>query len=409
MQILLSIPVFQQLLILMVLIWSVAVLLRKFGIPTIMGELMVGILIGPAVFGVIEPNEIIDVLAQLGIFFLMLHTGVKTNPRDFFQALRKSFGIATVGALVPFLAAFGISLFAFGLPLNTSLYVGITLTATAVVVTLKILNDLNLQNTRLARVIVASCILDDLLSLISFSLILSFIRSDSIDVMALLLVAVKSILFFGVTIIMGYYLYPVLKKPFRDPKGKGFTFLLILGIGFGMFAELIGLHMILGAYLAGLFFREEVASLALINKVEDRLYGIAYSFLGPIFFISLGFHITFEAFTGYGVILLVTLVVGTVIAQVISAGGMARLADFSKLESLTIGVGMVGRAEMAFILAAIGLKYKALDDVVFSILIFSTFVLNIIAGVGLKGCAVALNRKSKRTGMQTVNQPIHEP
>jgi len=394
MSFLLSIPIFKQLLILMVVIWTIAVILRRIGLPTIMGELIAGILIGPAVFGFIEPNEIIDVLAQLGIFFIMLHTGVETNPREFITALRKSFGIATIGALFPFLAATTVALI-FGYSTNTALFVGITLTATAVVVTLKILNDLGLQNTKLARVIVASCILDDLLSLVSFSVILSVVKSEEISLFSLLMVGLKSTLFFGVTIIAGYYLYPILKRPFRDPKGKGFTFLLILGIGFGLFAELIGLHMILGAYLAGLFFREEVASKKLIRKVEDRLYGIAYSFLGPIFFISLGFHITFGAFINSGILLLVALVGSCIISQVISAGGMARLAKFSNLESITIGVGMTGRAEMAFILAAIGLKLEVLNETIFSILIVSTFILNIIASIGLKGCAILLKRKNE--------------
>jgi len=390
------IPVFQQLLILMVVIWSMAVLLRRFGVPTIMGELLAGILIGPAVLGLIQPSEIIDILAQLGIFFLMLHTGVETNPRDFLTAVRKSFGIATIGALFPFLISMAIALL-FGFSIKTALFVGITLTATAVVVTLKILRDLGLSNTRLARVIVASCIIDDLLSLIFFSLVLSVIKSDSINLISLLIVGLKSTLFFAVTIIAGYYLYPILKKPFRNSKGKGFTFLLILGISFGIFAELIGLHMILGAYLAGLFFREEVASKELIKKVEDRLYGIAYSFLGPIFFISLGFHITFESLTPQGIFLLIALVLGVIVFQIASAGGMAKIEKFSNVESLTIGIGMTGRAEMAFILAAIGLKMNVLDDTLFSILIFSTFILNIFATVGLKWCAVLLKKRSIST------------
>jgi Kef-type K+ transport system membrane component KefB len=391
--IILSVPIFKQLLILMVVIWVIAVVLRKIGLPTIMGELLAGIIIGPAVLGLIEPNEVIDVLAQLGIFFLMLHTGVETNPREFITALKKSFGIATIGALVPFLASMSIALL-FGFFLNTALFIGITLTATAVVVTLKILKDLGLQNTKLARVIVASCIIDDLLSLIFFSLILSVVKSEEISFTSILIVGLKSTLFFGVTIVIGYFVYPILKRPFQKSNGKGFTFLLVLGIGFGLFAELIGLHMILGAYLAGLFFREEVASKALIRKVEDRLYGISYSFLGPIFFISLGFHITFDAFTNNGILLLATLVVVCSVVQVISAGGMARVAKFSKVESLTIGIGMVGRAEMAFILAAIGLKLNVISDAVFSILVFSTFILNIIASLGLKGASVLLKRKS---------------
>lgn len=386
------IPVFQQLLILMVVIWSMAVLLRRFGIPTIMGELLAGIIIGPAVLGLIQPSEIIEILAQLGIFFLMLHTGVETNPRDFIKAIKKSFGIATIGALFPFMISMSIALL-FGYPIKTALFVGITLTATAVVVTLKILRDLGLSNTRLARVIVASCIIDDLLSLIFFSLVLSVIKSDSVNLGSLLLVGLKSTLFFVITIVAGYYLYPILKKPFRNANGKGFTFLLILGIGFGLFAELIGLHMILGAYLAGLFFREEVASAALIKKVEDRLYGIAYSFLGPIFFISLGFHITFDSLNTQGILLLTALVLGCIVFQIASAGGMAKLEKFSNVEALTIGIGMTGRAEMAFILAAIGLKMEVLNDTLFTILVFSTFLLNIFASIGLKWCSVLLKKK----------------
>lgn len=393
--IILSIPIFKQLLILMVVVWAMAVLLRRIGLPTIMGELVAGIIIGPAVLGLIEPNEIIEVLAQLGIFFLMLHTGVETNPREFLSAIKKSFGIAFIGALVPFFASMSVALL-FGFSMNAALFIGITLTATAVVVTLKILKDLGLHNTKLARAIVASCIIDDLLSLIFFSLILSIVRSEDISILSLSIVALKSTLFFVVVIVVGYYLYPIMKRPFQKSNGKGFTFLLILGIGFGLFAELIGLHMILGAYLAGLFFREEVASKSLIKKVEDRLYGISYSFLGPIFFISLGFHITFDAFSENGIYLLIALVVTCTVVQILSAGGMARLAKFSKVESLTIGVGMVGRAEMAFILAAIGLKLGAINDTTFSILVFATFLLNIIASIGLKTAAVFIEKGKKQ-------------
>jgi len=395
MNLLVILPFFQELLILMVVIWAFSVLLRKVGIPTIMGELVAGILIGPAVLGLIEPNEIIEVLSQLGIFFILLHAGVETNPREFVTALKKSFGIAFIGALFPFLTSMSIALL-FGYSLKTSLFVGISLTATAVVVTLKILQDLNLTNTRLARVIVASCIIDDLLSLICFSLILSVAKSESISAFSLMLIAVKSTLFFVVTIVAGYYLYPLFKNTFQHSSGKGFTFLLILGLGFGLLAELIGLHMIMGAYLAGLFFREEVANKELVKKVEDRLYAIAYSFLGPIFFISLGFHITFEALTVQGIILMMCLVIGVIIIQIISAGSMAKLAQFSTVESITIGIGMTGRAEMAFILAAIGQKMQILDNNLFSIIVFSTFILNFFATFGLKYCAGVIKRNQDK-------------
>ena len=167
--------VFRDLLILLVVVWSVAVVFRHIGLPTIMGELMMGVILGPAVLGWVELNEIIEVLAQLGIFFLLLHTGVETSPREFFAALKKSIGIATVGALVPFGVSFGVAI-AFGLDVVPAVFIGLTMTATAVVITLKILYDLGLRNTRVARVVVASCVIDDLMALVAFSFAIGIIQ-----------------------------------------------------------------------------------------------------------------------------------------------------------------------------------------------------------------------------------------
>lgn len=385
-------PVFKHLLILMVVVWSAAVVLRRAGLPTIFGELVAGVILGPAVLGLVYPNEIIKILAQMGIFFLMLHTGVTTDPHEFFKAMKRSIGIAVIGAAAPFAASVLVAL-AFGLSPPSSLFVGLTMTTTAVVVTLKIFRDLNLQNTRMSRMVVAACVVDNMLILLLFSMLISLVKGETMDFASLPLTAVKVFLFFGFVVVAGRWLYPVFKHPFRNREGKGFTFVLILGLAFGLLAEAIGLHIILGAYMAGLFFREEVASKGLIQKVEDRLYGIAYSFLGPIFFISLGFHITFGALSGSGVWLLLALTLAVATAQILSAGGMARREGMTWAESLSIGVGMMGRAEMAFVLSSLGLSMGVIDNEVFSVLIFTTFLLNIMTIIGLKLCAVLLVKK----------------
>jgi Kef-type K+ transport system membrane component KefB len=385
-------PVFEQLLILMVVVWSAAVMLRRLGIPTILGELILGVMLGPAVLGLVHPNEIIEVLAMMGIFFLMLHAGVETEPRQFLRTVGSSLGVAVVGALVPFFVSTVIAL-AFGLTIVTALFVGLTMTATAVVVTVKTLRDLGLLETRMARIVIASSIIDDLLALLMFSIILGIVREGSVNPVALIWIGVKSALFFAAVIVTGHYLYPFFRHPFRNRQGKGFTFILILGIGFGLLAEAIGLHIIVGAYLAGLFFREEVASIELIQKVKDRLNGIAYSFLGPIFFISLGFHITFDVLKGPEVWFIIALASACIIGQVASAGGIARLLHFTNEESLMIGIGMCGRSEMAFVLASLGLSIGGIDANVFSALIFTTFLLTLFTPAGLKGCATLLRRK----------------
>jgi len=384
--------VFLSLLILMAVIWAVAISLRRWGIPTIMGELVGGVIVGPAVMGWVQPSEVIEVLAHMGIFFLMLHAGIETNPREFLSAMTESWGVSIVGAIAPFAAGTVVGLW-FGLPVPASVFVGLTMTATAVVITIKVLQDLGLHNTHFARIIVASCVIDDLITLVVFSMLLGVLQGEALDTGAMLLTAAKAALFFAVSFLIGFFLYPWLSYPFRHPEGKGFTFILVLALGAGLFAEAIGLHLIIGAYVAGVFFDLEVADPTLIKIVKDRVYAIAYSFLGPIFFISLGFNITFDVITGPGLWFVLTLTVAIIISQIISSGGMARPLGLSWGESLSVGVGHCARAEMAFILAALGLSMGTIDDRVFSVLIFTAFLLNLFTPAALKGCAIILKRE----------------
>ena len=381
-----------DLLILLAGIWLVAVTLRPLGLPTIMGELIVGVLVGPAVFGLIEPSEAITLLADIGIFFLMFHAGVETQPTEFFDALKRSLGVALVGAIVPFGVSFGVAT-AFGLDTVGAVFVGLTMTATAVVITLKTLRDLGLADTRVARVIVASCVIDDLLTLVFFGLVVGVLSGGSFEPLDIAVTLGKVVAFFGLAVLLGRFAYPRFTLPFRSEGGKGFTFVLLVAIAAGLFAEAIGLHMILGAYLAGLFFEEKVAHPNLVRIVADRSYGIAYSFLGPIFFMSLGFSITFDI-SPSGMAFLVLLTAAVIVGQITSAGSMALRMGMSAREALTVGVGMCGRAELAMILASLALAQGAIDPSIFSVLIFTMFVLNLFTPLALKGCAVLLEGRT---------------
>jgi Kef-type K+ transport system membrane component KefB/Trk K+ transport system NAD-binding subunit len=383
-----------DLLILLAAIWLVAVTLRPIGLPTIMGELIVGVILGPAVLGWIQPSEAISLLAEIGIFFLMFHAGVETQPRQFFDALKRSMGVAIVGALVPFSLSLGLAIL-FGLDRVGATFVGLTMTATAVVITLKTLRDLGLADTRVARVIIASCVIDDLLTLVVFGLIIGVVSGGSFEPAAVGITLLKVVAFFALTFVLGRYVYPRLTLPFRSEGGKGFTFILAVAIAAGLFADAIGLHMILGAYVAGLFFEERVAHPNLVRVVADRSYGLAYSFLGPIFFISLGFSITF-GISASGLAFLALLTTAVFVGQILSAGGMALRMGLPGREALTVGVGMCGRAELAFILAALALAQGAIEPQIFSVLIFTAFLLNLLTPLGLKGCAVMLAGEAAR-------------
>ena len=387
---------FHSLLMLMLVVWGVAVVMRKIGLPTFMGELIMGVVIGPAVFGWVTPSEVIENLAHIGILFLMLHTGVETEPREFYAAVTDSFGIVLIGAIVPFSVSMGVAL-AFGYDIVASTFVGLTMTATAVVVTLKIHRDLGFHNSRMSRIIVATCVVDDLLTMIIFSFVLGFLRGEALDINHVALVTGKVLLFFSVTLSIGLFIYPRLTFPFRNKQGKGFTFILILGFAAGEFAEYLGLHFIIGAYFAGLFFDEKVVNKKLFDLVNVRLYGLSYSFLGPIFFISLGFNITFDL-ASHLIWFLVVLTLAVTVGQILSAGLMAKRKNFTWIESLTIGIGHCARAEMAFIIASLGIEMGALDQNVFSVIVFTAFLLNLATPLMLKACATFLkNHPSHRS------------
>lgn len=386
-------PVFFHLLILMVVAWTAAMMLRVVGIPIIMGELMIGVILGPAVIGWIQPTEIITILAEMGVFFLMLHAGVKSDAGKFFDAARHSLGIAIVGAIVPFSVTMGVSLW-FGLTVPQSIFVGLTMTATAVVITITVLEDLGMLDTQIARLVIAACVVDDLLTLVCLGLVLGMFNGEGAAPLELVITLGKAIAFLGAVMAFGHWVYPKLREPFQNRHGKVFTFLLILSLGFGLIAQAIGLHIIVGAYMAGLFFSKKVAIPEVFDKVEDRLHGIAYSFLGPIFFISMGFYVSFDAVTGPGLWFVVVLTVALIIGQVTSAGGMARVLKMSWLESLSVGVGMCGRAEMAFVLISLGLALGVFDANVFSVLIFTAFLLNLFTPAALHACMAALRRNN---------------
>lgn len=388
-------PVFLHLLMLMVVVWTAAMMLHWIGIPIIMGELVIGVILGPAVLGWVHPSEIISILAEMGVFFIMLHAGVKTDAGKFFDAVKHAMGIAIVGAIVPFSAAMAVALW-FGLTVQQATFVGLTMTATAVVITITVLEDLKLMQTEFARMIVAACVVDDLLTLVLLGLVLGFVNGHSADPLTLAFTLGKAIAFLGLVVAIGHWVYPKLREPFQDRHGKVFTFLLILALGFGLIAQAIGLHIILGAYMAGLFFSKKVAIPEIFNKVEDRLHAMAYSFLGPIFFISLGFHVTFDAVSGSQLWFVLALTVTLLVGQIASAGGMARLLKMSWLESLVVGVGMCGRGGMAFVLISLGLTMGVYDAKVFSVLIFTAFLLNLFTPVGLVASTSAMRKEMNK-------------
>lgn len=379
---------FTDLLILMVVIWTAGKIFRSFHLPIIFGELIGGIIVGPAVLGLVQPDsEVIRVVAEFGIFFLMLHSGLESNPDELLRSSKKSMMIALGGALVPFLGGYYISLL-FGYPPATAFFVGMGISISAIATGARLFKDHKMLNSKIAHLSIGAAIINDIIALILFSLAINFAQTGSIEPLVLISLVTKAILFFAVVIYGGQKLSPYANKVIHF-KNKGFTLTLIIALLMGLIAEAIGLHMIIGAFLAGLFVREEVIDKHTFEKIEDRVYGLSYSFFGPIFFASLAFHLDFTAFQTAPYFMGAVIVIA-ILGKIVGSGIVTSFYKMKAMESLGIGLALNSRGAVELIVASIGLQMGIIDKNTFSILVMMAFVTTVFSIIAFEPVAKRL-------------------
>jgi len=372
-----------NLLMLMVIVWTTGVICRIIHQPPVLGELTAGIIFGPAFLGLISPNEMLAILSELGVFFLMFYAGLETNPIDLKKFRRHSTIIGISGFIIPFGIAYLACQF-FALPNEQALFISLGLSITAIAVSARVLHDLELSDHKVSPVIIGASIIDDVLALAFFTAIIDLGSNDGgINWFQFALTMGKVVLFFAMAIGIGLWLYPKIGKFLSSRSSKGFTFALIMALMFGVLAELAGLHIIIGAYMAGLFVREGVVSQELMTKISDRFVAITYGFLGPIFFVSLSFHVTFEIFNTH-LLLTLVLLFAAIIGKLIGAGGGALLSGMNTQEATVIGLAMNGRGAVELVVASIGLQLGLINDEIFSILVLIAFVTTSMPPITMK-------------------------
>ena len=372
-----------NLLMLMVIVWTTGVICRIIHQPPVLGELTAGIIFGPAFLGLIVPNEMLSILSELGAFFLMFYAGLETNPLDLKKFRRHSSIVGISGFIVPFLFAYFVC-YLFALPVAQSLFISLGMSITAIAVSARVLHDLELTDHRVTPVILGASIIDDVLALSFFTAIVDIsTRDGGISLIQFAFTIGKVIAFFVLVTGLGLWLYPKIGKHFSSRSSKGFTFALIMALLFGFLAEVAGLHVIIGAYMAGLFVREGVVSQELLTKISDRFVAITYGFLGPVFFVSLSFHVTFSIFNTH-LLLTFALLVAAISGKLLGAGGGALASGMNAREATLIGLAMNGRGAVELVVASIGLQLGLITDEIFSILVLIAFITTSMPPISMK-------------------------
>ena len=341
----------------------------KFKQPTVLGQLLAGIIVGPAVLNLAHHSYLIEALATVGVIFLMFLAGLETDIAEFKRVGKASAFTAAGGVLLPFPGGYLTGHF-FGLPDNTSIFLGLLLCATSVSISVSTLRELNMLRSKEGATILGAAVVDDILVMIMLAFVLSLLGTGGAASVSL--VIMKKVVFFGGAILIGYKVLPAVIKMASGlaiPEALTVSSLVIC-LGFAAFSEMAGVAAIIGAYVAGLMLSLTLYREELMLKIDT----VSYSFFVPIFFVSIGLSATV---TNLGEHLWFILVLSTVaiITKWCGASLGAMLAGYSWKKSTGIGAGMISRGEVALILAGIGLAGGLLEQDLFTpviIMILST-------------------------------------
>ena len=263
--------------------------------------------------------------------------------------------------LLPLIAGVGIGSWLLPdseLKMAQCLFLGTALSITAVPASIRVLMDLGKLHTRAGQTIVSAAIIDDVLSLILLVLLTGVLSNDGHpNLHMLLLLVFKAACFLGVTYLLEKLLVPrmrVLVSYFKSEE-FGFSALLISACAYAVFAEMLGLHFIVGAFTAGLMFEQQHAGRDSYRDVKSKLNAITAGFMAPVFFASIGLNLDISAFAEIPWVVCM-LVVVALVTKVIGAGGAAIMAGYTHAEAAVIGVGMSSRGMVELIIANIALQ-----------------------------------------------------
>ncbi len=365
--------------------------------PALVGELIASVSLGavvasfPETFSTLSGlggNEIFDTITNLGMFFLMLFAGLEMQPRKIFERSVPSLAVAFGGMVLPL--GLGVALgwvFLPESPLRTAqcLFIGTALAITAVPATVRILADLDLLNNRIGQTIVSAAVIDDILSLMLLAWLTGMITADTPPgLVAVGILSGKVILFFAVTAVLGLFVFPWGGRFIHHLRVHELEIsaMLVAAFAFAVLAEVLGLHFIVGAFMAGLYFGRKTINDKSYEREHSTVSGMTFGFLTPIFFASIGFELDFKSVievSGF----LALLIACAFFGKIGGAGVAACLFGYSQKESLAIGIGMSPRGAVELVIAGIALKAGLLagDSKIVTHLFSAVVIMSVVSTV----------------------------
>ena len=365
---------------------------KKVRMPQVVGALVAGVILGPAVLNVLSETEFIQKLAELGVIVLMFTAGLETDINQLKKTGKASFIIAVLGVIIPLAGGFFIaSIFNKGNDVNTILqnvFIGIILTATSVSITVETLKEMGKLNTRAGNAILGAAIIDDILGIIALTITTS-LADPSINVIIVLAKIVMFFIFAGFAGYLFHWAFIKLDERYQRDLRRfviiAFVFCLLLSF---CAEEFFGVADITGAFIAGLVISDSNRRKYLNSRFET----LSYMLLSPIFFASIGIKVQLTAMTKTIFIFAILLLIVAILSKVLGCALGAKLCKYSNREAIQIGTGMISRGEVALIVANKGIAMGLMLPEFLAPVVIVVVVTTIVTPILLK---VVFNNKSK--------------
>ena len=339
----------------------------RLGQPAVLGELAVGIVIGPSLLNFVQRTDLLAFLAELGAIILLFEVGLESDVNDLRAAGRPGALVAGVGIALPFLGGWALALLWFEDEM-IALFVGAALTATSIGITARVLSDLGRLATRESQIVLAAAIFDDVVGLILLSILVSLAEGGTISLAAILVTVVLSVAFILGSIAVGTRGWRRLVPVVRGMRGRGvlLVFAFALALALAWTAAVIGLATIIGAFAAGLIFAETED-----REHIDREVKPLADILVPIFFVIMGTLVDARTFLDPGVLAIAAVLSVAAVATKLVAGWVLREPNLNRW---AIGAGMVPRGEVGIIFAGFGLTLGVIPSPLYSSLLVMVMV-----------------------------------
>ncbi|WP_270642960.1 cation:proton antiporter [Limosilactobacillus mucosae] len=369
-------------------------LFARWGIPDVIGQILVGVVAGPAMLNWVHQTEMINEFQEIGVIILMFIAGLESDLNLLKKYLKPAVVVALMGMILP-VVVMGLSADLFGMQWFESLFVGVIFSATSVSISVAVLREYQQLDSKEGATILGAAVADDIGGVIALSVLISMMRGQGFDGeqnMSLGLTIFLQLLFFVGTYLLVKFLAPYLMHASQRMLtiAAPAVAAMIICLTMAALADKVGLSGAVGAFFAGIAIGNTKTS----EVVNQSFVPLGYALFIPVFFVNVGLSMRLDHFVD-SLLFIIVMTILACLTKLLGCGGGAKMMGFDFNSSYVIGSGMVARGEMALITAQIGYEAHLLSEKYYSDVITVIVLATILAPFILKNALQKVKQTAK--------------